>query len=141
VVHGLDRAVGADRSGVVEVALLVHEPDHGHAAAAGGGGGHLLQGGAVVGHEPGPQQQVLGRVAGDRELGQDQQVAAGIVGGPQRLDDAGDVAVEIPDAGVDLAQGDTQAGHGLSVLGDRLTLRGVLPRDEKKVYRASSRGD
>ena len=72
----------ADGGGVVEVAPGVDEADDGRAPA--GAGGHLGQGGAVVGHEPGLEHQVLGGVAGDGQLGEGSQVGPGRLGLVQR---------------------------------------------------------
>ena len=66
-------------------------------------------------HERRLQQQVLGRVAGDRQLGEGDQVATIGLGRLHGSDDALDVAVEVADDQVELSQGEAQAGHGPSV--------------------------
>ena len=47
--------------------------------------------------KPGPQEQVLGRVAGDRELGEEDEVGAGAPCLRDRLQDPLAVAVEVAD--------------------------------------------
>ena len=69
----------------------------------------------VVGDEPGLQQQVLGRVAGDRQLGEGGDVAPSASARRERGEDALDVAVEVADPRVDLGGGDAQDGHVISV--------------------------
>ena len=75
-------------------------------------GRHLGQGGLVVGDERRLEQQVLGRVAGDGQLGEHGDVAAGGVGPLQGGEDAGHVAVEVADDVVDLAGGHPESCHG-----------------------------
>ena len=108
-----DLAAGAHRGRVPEVAVVVHEADHRRTAR--GGRGDAFEGPLVVGDEAGLQQQVLGRVAGGRQLGEEGDVAALGLGAAQRLEDPLDVAVEVPDPRVDLGGGDTQDGHVISV--------------------------
>src|SRR5690606_7255463 len=110
VVDGVHPAPGADGGGVVEVAAGVDEPDD-HGALA-GRGRHPVERPPVVGDEAGLQQQVLGRVAGQRQLGEDGQVAARLLGLPGGAQHALDVAVEVADGRVDLAERDADAGHG-----------------------------
>ena len=57
------------------------------------------------------QQQVLGRVAGDGQLGKAEQVAARGLGLGHRLEDAGDVAGQVADDGVDLGQAHPDGWH------------------------------
>ena len=109
VIDAADLARGAHRGGVVQVELLVDEADHGDAAL--GGRGHLGQGGQVVGHEPGLQQQVLGRVAGDRQLREDGHVGAGLLGDAEGRDDPLGVAAQVADDRIELAERHAQAGH------------------------------
>ena len=67
--------------------------------------------GEVVGHEAGLEQQVLGRVAGDRELGEHGDVAAGRLGPVEHGEQGRHVAVEVADDGVELAGGDPESRH------------------------------
>jgi hypothetical protein len=101
--------LGAHRSGVVQVAAGVDEADDRRAPP--GAPGQLLEGGAVVGDEPRLEQEVLGRVAGDRQLGEHGQVRPR----PLRLVEGGqhglDVAVEVAHHQVELAGGDTETAH------------------------------
>ena len=74
-VDRLHLAAGADRARVVEVAVEVGVPDErGDPVRGARDLAERLLGGA---HEPGPQEQVLGRVAGDGELGEEDEVGAG----------------------------------------------------------------
>ena len=66
---------------------------------------------AGLGDERGAQQEVLGRIAGDRQLGEHDEIGAGGLGGLVRLEDAVDVAVEVTDDDVDLGGGDAQPRH------------------------------
>ena len=74
--------------------------------------------------EAGLEQQVLGRVAGDGQLGEHGQVAA-LRPRPRSsaASDPVDVAVEVADGGVDLAQRDTEAGHDVKRTGDGCSTR------------------
>jgi hypothetical protein len=69
---------------------------------------HLLERAFGGADEPRPQEQVLGRIPGDRQLGEEEQVDAE----PFRFVDASDdpvaIAVEIADDGVDLGESETQ---------------------------------
>jgi len=92
---------------------VLDEADDGH--AVGGLGRHRPQGLHVGGHEAGLQQEVLGRVAGDGQLGEGGDIGPGLDRLPVGGQDALDVAVQVADAGVDLAGSDAQAGHRASV--------------------------
>ena len=102
-------AVGAHGGGVEQVEVLVDVAEHGDAPSrvAGQAGQRRL----VVGDEAGLEDEVLGRVAGDRQLGEGGDVAAGLLGQVVGVEDLGDVAVEVTDGRVELRQGDAQHGH------------------------------
>jgi hypothetical protein len=51
------------------------------------------------------QVEVLGRVAGDAELGKDDQLGPRLTGADDPLRHLGGVAVDVADGGVDLGQG------------------------------------
>ena len=102
-------APGAHGGGVEQVAVLVDEADDGRAVA--GAGGELAEGGLVVGDEPGLHHEVLGRVAGDRQLGEGDDVAPGRVGPVVGVEQLGQVAVDVADGRVELGQRDPQHGH------------------------------
>ena len=96
----LDLAVRADGAGVVEIAVEIRRADErGHAARRGGDLGERLLGRA---HEPRPQQQVLGRIAGHRQLGEHDEVGARALRLLEPLEDQRAVAVEVADGGVRL---------------------------------------
>ncbi len=101
-VDGPDRAVGEDVAGVVEVAVEVGSPDERDDARR--LGGDRLDAPARRADERRAQQQVLGRVAGDRELGEEHEVGAGVACLAQVREDALRVAVEVADDGVDLCE-------------------------------------
>ena len=104
-----DLAVGAHRGGVVQVAVLVDEADHGGAAA--GASGELRQRREVVGDEPGLEHEVLGRVAGGRQLGKGDEVATGRLGAFVGVDHLGHVAVEVTHGRVELSEPHSQHRH------------------------------
>ncbi len=58
------------------------------------------------------KQEVLGRIASDREFGEGHDVTTESLRLGREFDDARDVAVEIPDDGVALREADTHEGHG-----------------------------
>src|SRR5207244_3358021 len=86
-----------------------HKPHDGGATAR--ARRYLRQGGPIVGHEPGLEDEVLGGVAGDGELGEGGHVGAGGFGPVEGGDDPLDVSVEVADRGVDLTQGDAKPAH------------------------------
>jgi hypothetical protein len=63
-------------------------------------------------HERRAQQQILGRVAAQRQLGRDDELRALRVRAPRRIDDAHGVAREIADRRVDLSERDFQRSLG-----------------------------
>jgi hypothetical protein len=113
VVRPHDLSHGADRGGVVQVPSRVHEADH--RGAPPGVGGDLRERFPVRGDEAGLEDEILRRVAGDGQLREDGEIAAGRLGLVIGREDAGDVAVEVTDHGVELAQPQADARHHLSV--------------------------
>ena len=99
----------ADEARVVEAAVLGERRTHEHRDARRSLGdlARRPRGGA---DERGAEQEILRRIAGDRELGEDDELGAGVacLGDPR--DDAAAVAVEVTDSRVDLSQSDL---HGL----------------------------
>ncbi len=65
------------------------------------------------------EQQVLRRVAGDRELGEEHELGALVAGARDPLADLARVALEVADAGVDLGERDAQrferSGHASDI--------------------------
>ena len=120
-------AVGAHRGRVVEVAAGVDEADHRGAAAA-ARAATRSSAALVVGDEAGLEQQVLGRVPGDGQLGE---APPGRTPAPRPRSSAGedavDVAVEVADDGVDLAQRRRAGGPRASALRD-VAVRGLRRR-------------
>ena len=57
----------------------------------------LLQRLHGFGHERGPEEQILGRISGDGQLGEDDEVGAGRRRGLVRVEDPGGVPLEIAD--------------------------------------------
>jgi hypothetical protein len=80
----------------------VREPDEGDDAAR--LAGDLLQRFLGRADEARSQQQILGWVGGDGELGQEHEVGLCASRFRDRLQDARAVAVEVPDGGVDLRE-------------------------------------
>ena len=102
-------AARAHSGGVVEVAIGGDVADHCDTAPR--ERGHLVQRGEVVGHEAGLEHQILRGVAGDRQLGERDEVAPRVVRAVVGRADLGDVAFQIADGGVDLGQCDAQPCH------------------------------
>ena len=86
-----------------------HEADHDGAVV--GGRRHLLERGHVVGHEAGLEEQVLGRVARDGELGDHAEVGAGGLGGGQGAQHLLHVPRQVAHDGVELRGGQAQVWH------------------------------
>ena len=103
VVFPPDLTLGTEGGGVVKVQPLVHEADDRGALV--GSGRHLGQGGQVVRDETGLEQQVLGRVAGYRQLGKHGEVRLRFLGHRNALDNALHIARQVADNRIDLAQG------------------------------------
>jgi len=111
-VDRLDGAVRADREGVVDVLGALGEADEGDEVAR--LGGEVLERRARVAQEVLLEQQVLGRVAGDRHLREDHELRARVARVAQRRLHRVRVALEIADPGVHLGQREAQeAVHGL----------------------------
>ena len=101
-VHAHDLAAGADGAGVREVGVQPRAADE--RDDVGAGGRDLLERAAGRPHEARPQQQVLGRVAGHRELGQDDEIGRRRPRVLDARDDPVAVAGEVADDDVDLRQ-------------------------------------
>src|SRR6185295_11858032 len=69
-------------------------------------GGDLAERVDVLLDEVGAFEEVAGRVAGEAELREDDQLGAELAGAADVLQDLVDVALNIPDRGVDLCGGD-----------------------------------
>ena len=105
-----DLAAGEDRGGVVQVAGQGRQPDHRDRA-----GDRRRETTDPVRRgfgEPRVQEQVFGRVPGDRQFREDGQVRAAGRGAGDQAADAVEVAVEVADGQVALAQGHPQGGAG-----------------------------
>ena len=107
-----DLAAGADGGGVEEVAVLLDVADDRRAVAC--AGGELAEHGGVVGDEARLEHEVLRRVAGDRQLGEGDEVAARRVGAVVGVDEEGEVAVEVADGRVELGQRDPNDRHAIN---------------------------
>jgi hypothetical protein len=121
-VNGLDLTSGADSAGVVEVTVEVRGADERDDPAD--GAGDLLERTLRGADEAWPEQQVLGRVAGDRQLGEEDDVRVGLLRLGEPVEDALAVAVEVADDGVDLGE---RESHRCS-LGFRLSVENVASR-------------
>ena len=105
-VAGGDRPVSKERGGVVQPGLgPVDEPDD-HIAPGGGLLREPLQGRQVVLDEFGTQDQILGRIPGDRELREEHDVGTPVRGARRPVGHARHVPVEVTDGGVQLAECD-----------------------------------
>jgi hypothetical protein len=65
-------------------------------------------------YEPGPEQEILGRVAGRGELGIDDEIRPRSAGVAQRREDLRAIAVEVADDRIQLCERDSQ-GFRLTV--------------------------
>ena len=74
-------------------------------------GGDPLDRRARVGEEVLLEQQVLGRVAGDAELGEERELRAGLARARELLAHLGLVAGDVADGGVDLGERDAHSPH------------------------------
>ena len=93
------------------------------AAARPGAGRDLLDALLGLGDERGPQQEVLGRIAGDRQLGERDEVAAVGFGPLVRLEDARRVALEVADDEVQLREGNPKPRHASRIRPGRRACR------------------
>jgi hypothetical protein len=80
--------------------------------------GDKLDGLTCRAYEPGPEQEVLRRVARRCQLGEDDEVSAGGLGAPEVAQDPLAVSVELADDRVQLCESDSQ--------GFRLTVTNLL---------------
>ena len=97
------------RSKVVRALRPLRMPDHQvQPGAVGQRGGQRRQRLLAGGHEGRAQQQVLGRIAAQRQLGRDHQPRAFGMGRAGRVVQQAQVALEVADRGVDLRQRDFQ---------------------------------
>jgi hypothetical protein len=94
---------------VEQLAVVLDEPDHGHGLAH--PGREALEGSTVVGHEAPLEHEVLGRVARGPELREAGDVGLGRLGLPLGVEHPVDVAVQVTDRQVHLAQGHPQRLH------------------------------
>ena len=111
VIDPNDLAANTHRRSVVEISVLVDEPDDGDALARRGSKGFKRH--AVVGDEPRLHHEILRRISGDRQFGERNDVASGLLGLAVGLNQLREVAVEITDRWVELGKGDTQNRHAL----------------------------
>ena len=112
-VDGLDAAVRADCARVREVAVEPGRPDERDDALA--RARDLLDRVVRRTDESGTEQEVLGRVARDRELGEDDEIGAGSLGFGQSVENHSAVPVEVADDRVQLCERDSQ-GFRLTVI-------------------------
>jgi hypothetical protein len=112
VVDGLHPPVRADGAGVCKVAVEPRRSDECDHALR--GRRDLLDGAARRAHEPRPEQEVLGRIPGDGELGEDDEIRLCPSRAVEVAQDLLAVAVEVADDGVQLCECDPQ-GFRLTV--------------------------
>ena len=108
-VGGANLAGREHGDGVVRPGVLFREPDQGDDL------GHVssqpVQGAARRGQEAGPQPQVLGGVAGQRLLGEDDELRPRLPRSRDLLGDQAGVAADVTHGHVDLGEGDPQASR------------------------------
>jgi hypothetical protein len=99
-------ALRADEAGVEEVALEPRRADeHCQVPAR---AGDVLDRVSRSPNESGPQQQILGRISRDRELGKDQEIGSLLTGVVDGFDDPVPIPLEVADDGVELCQRESQ---------------------------------
>src|SRR5205085_12695275 len=98
----LDLAARADRARVVEVAVEVRGADEGSDAP--GLERDLVHRPLGRPHEAGAQEQILGRIARDGQLGEENEIGPFAARLLEALEDPVAVAVEVADDGIDLRQ-------------------------------------
>src|SRR5439155_128589 len=98
-----------DGGGVEEILALVHAADDGGEAAR--RLRHVRQRGQVGLDEGGLEEEILGRVAGDRQLGERDEVGTERTRLRQTVHDAPGVTLDVPDGRVDLGQAHAEAPH------------------------------
>ena len=110
-------AVVQHRGRVEQLRLALHSAhDQRHAGRVGDEVAGALHGPL---DERGAEQQVLGRVARDRQLGEGQHLHAQRAGAPDGGDDPLEVAVEVADRRVQLGQAESQGAHRAAIVGGR----------------------
>ena len=67
-----------------------------------------MKGSELIINESGFEEEILGRIARDRQLGEDRDVAMRGLGDAERFEDELGVVVDCADDRVDLTQGDAQ---------------------------------
>jgi hypothetical protein len=118
-VDRLDLARRAYRARVVEVAVEVRSADQRRDSAR--GACDLVERALGGADEPGAQEEVFGRISGDCELREEDEIRMGLLRLLQPAEDALAVAVEVADDGVDLGE---RESHRCS-LGFRLSVENV----------------
>src|SRR6185437_11551149 len=103
----------ADRRRVGEVPSRLGETDDRRGAAR--VGGELVEHLGAARHERRPEEQILRRIPGERELRERDQVTAGRVGALVGIEHALHVAVEITHDEIELRGSDAEAGHLLRI--------------------------
>src|SRR5918996_2619259 len=112
-VDRLHLAVGADRARVEEIAVEMRRADENDDAAS--GCSDLAERRLRGADEARPQQQVLRGVAGDGELGEEDEVCAAAARLAEPLEDPGAVALEIADDRVELRERESHQSFCLTV--------------------------
>ena len=101
--------------GVVQTVVIIDEADDerkGSPCACRRAAVHdALERGQVVANKRRPEQQVLRRIAGDSQLRERDNVAAGYGRPAGVVQYLGNVPVEIADDGIDLSEADSQCAH------------------------------
>ena len=101
-VDAAQHPVGQHGAGVCEVAVEERAADKGRDSLA--GSGDLLERSSRGLDEAGPEEQVLGRIPRDGELGKDDEVRSRSPGLADRIDDQGAVPLEVADDRIELRE-------------------------------------
>ena len=109
VVHARHGPVVADGGGVHDVVLPVDEADHDD--EAGRRPGHAVEGTQVRLDERGPEQEILGRVARQAQLGEGDQIDPEGARPLDLVEHPASITLDVADADVELGQADPELSH------------------------------
>ena len=126
-----DLAARADERRVREITVEGRRADERHGVGA--RARDLVDGGASRAHEAGPEQEILGRVAGDRELGEHDEIGRRASRLGDRARDPLDVAVEVADDDVQLGEGEPHRYAGFRLMITNLTLAAPAQAFQRRI--------
>ena len=126
-----DLAARADERRVREIAVEGRRPDERHGVGA--RARDLVDGGASRADEARPEQEILGRIAGDRELGEHDEIGRRASRLGDRARDPLDVAVEVADDDVQLGEREPHRHAGFRLMITNLTLAAPAQAFQRRI--------